>query len=245
MLNEMTTKTYEDFSYAILENNEIIIRQYMGYDSNPIIPAEIENRPVTTLGKNSFMTAPVETITIPESITTIEDNAFAVCDDLQEVYLPCSLVTMGRGVFQGSESIRKVSISNESNNYRVVEGILYDRNECRVVFCPPALQLEKVVVPYGTLTIADSAFYANNNLKYVELPLTLQKIEHGAFLFTSSLPIINLPPHLKEIESGAFLMGSGPYAEKRFEIYAFPDTVGFRYAVENRIPVHPLYAIVY
>ena len=38
-------------------------------------------------------------------------------------------------------------------------------------------------------------------------------------------------------------MGQGIYAEKAFEIYAFPDAVGYRYAVESHIPVHPLYAI--
>lgn len=244
MLNSNQTRVYEDFSYSTQENNEIIIRRYNGSASEPVIPTMIENHPVTVLGKNSFLATSVEVINIPEGITTIEQNAFAACDNLKEVKLPCSLTTIGRGVFQGSEALEKITVSYESEYFWELEGILYDRIERRVVFCPPALNLEKVIIPSGTLTIADSAFYANSNLKYVSLPQTLRRIEHGAFLFTSSLPFIELPPYLKEIEQNAFLLGTGPFSEKRFEIYAFPETLGYQYAIENKIPVHPLYGIV-
>lgn len=244
MSNETNFKAYDSFYYALTENNEIMITRYNGTEPCPVIPTEIDGRPVTVLGENSFFAAAVESITVPEGIRTIETNAFAACDDLQKVILPCSLITIGRGIFQGSENLEEISISGESTNYIVYEGILYDRNECSIVFCPPALNVEQVSVPYGTLTIADSAFYANRNLKYVRLPLTLRYIESGAFLFTSSMRMIELPPYLERIADDAFLVGSGPFAEKRFEIYAFPETLGYKYAEEKKIPVHPLYAIV-
>ena len=244
MSTETTLKAYGNFHYALTENNEITITRYSGTDPRPLIPAQIEGRPVTVIGKNSFFGSPVESVTVPEGIQKIETNAFATCDDLQEVILPCSLATLGRGIFQGSENLREVSLSGESENYIVYEGVLYDRNECCIVFCPPALGLEQITVPYGTVAIADSALYANRSLKYVHLPLTLRTIESGAFLFTNRLRMIELPPYLKEIADDAFLVGSGPFAEKRFEIYAFPGTPGYRYAQERKIPVHPLYAIV-
>ena len=56
--------------------------------------------------------------------------------------------------------------------------------------------------------------------------------------------MIQLPPYLDEIAPDSFLLCKAPYAEKRFEIYAFPNTVGYEYALKNEIKVHPLYAIV-
>ena len=87
-------------------------------------------------------------------------------------------------------------------------------------------------------------YFKNTSLEYVKLPVTLEKIESGSFLFTDRLKMIELPPDIKEIEPGSFLVGRGLRAEKEFNIYAFPDSVGYRYAVENQIPVQPLYAIV-
>lgn len=93
-------------------------------------------------------------------------------------------------------------------------------------------------------TIAAGAFYQNRHLKYVRLPSTLKRIEEGAFLFTPALLMIELPPSLEVIEPGCFLMGPGKFAEKAFSIYAFQNTAGYRYAVENGIPVHRLYATI-
>lgn len=244
MTNQTGPYQFSDFTYEVLNCNEIRIKRYAGEDSSPVIPDRIGQLPVTVLGRNSFLGTPVQAIRIPESIRCIEENAFAACDQLQEVVLPCSLASMGRGVFQASEALRELSLSGKSNYYAVLEGVLYDRNECRVVCCPPALDLEMIDVPFGTEIISDSAFYCNRALKYVRLPHTLQKIEKSAFLFTDALKMIELPPYLKEIEDNAFLVGKGFRAEKQFTIFAFPDTEGYRYAQKNGICVSPLYFTV-
>ena len=104
-----------------------------------------------------------------------------------------------------------------------------------MVLLPPGLKTVEIYRPLGIKVIASAAFYQNPTLEYVKLPLTLEKIEADSFLFTSQLKIIELPPYIKEIEPYSFLMGKGAFAEKPFEIYAFPNTVGYLYAVENQI----------
>lgn len=241
MLNQLGLSVFADFTYEAFNSNEIRIKRYLGSNPVPAIPNEINGLPVTALGSNSFMGTSVQAVRIPEGIRCIEANAFAACDELREVVLPCSLVSMGKGIFKASEALKDISLSEKSDYYAVCEGILYDRNECRVVCCPPALDLEMLDVPFGTEIIADSAFYCNRALKYVRLPRTLRKIEKSAFLFTDALRMIELPPGLKEIENNAFLVGQGFRAEKQFTIFAFPDTEGYRYAQKNGIRVSPLY----
>lgn len=244
MTNQTWPDRFSDFTYEVLNCNEIRISRYAGEDPSPEIPDRIGQLPVTVLGRNSFLGTPVQAVRIPEGIRRIEANAFAACDQLREAVLPCSLTSMERGVFQGSESLKDLSLSGKSDCYAVREGVLYDRNERRVVCCPPALDLEIMDVPFGTEIISDSAFYCNRALKYVRLPGTLQKIEESAFLFTDSLRMIELPPCLKEIEDNAFLVGRGFRAEKQFTIFAFPDTEGYRYAQKHGIRVSPLYFTV-
>lgn len=235
----------EDFAYEIYSNQKIGIVRYNGYAEEVIIPKEIDGLPVVSVQKHAFAATDIVVAEVPENVETIGDEAFGICEELETIKLPKSLKSLGRGVFKGCNKLKRVVFPNGSTQYHVDDGILYETKEQALLLCPPGLGMETVSVPVGTKTIASGAFYSNEKLKYVRLPSTLKKIESGAFLFTSELHMIELPPYLDEIEPGSFLVGNGPFAEKQFEIYALQDSVGFRYAVENGIRVHPQFAIVY
>ncbi len=235
---------FEDYSYEIIGGREAAIVRYLGSEDKAVIPASVESLPVTTVQKQAFAVSEMIEIEVPEGVTRIDSEAFALCDNLELVSLPSSLAELGDGVFKGSEKLREIRFPNGSARFAVDDGVLYNVEEQALLFCPPALEKEAYSVPMGTKTIASAAFYLNRTIQFVRLPLTLKKIESEAFLFTNAMQIIELPPYLESIAPDSFLVGRGPFAEKRFVIYAFPNTVGYRYAEENRIPVSPLYAIV-
>ncbi len=236
--------TSQDYFYEVNADNQIEIERYIGYDDIAVILGRIDDMPVTAIKTHAFAGMDVVEIVVPEGVETIESEAFAACDNLERVTLPGSLAKLERGVFMGSERLREIAFANENERYYVDEGILYNRDERALILCPPGLKLETFSVPMGIEIIAADAFYANRQLEYVRLPMTLKVIEAGAFLFTGAMRIIELPPFLETIEPDSFLVGSGSFAEKPFEIYAFPDTLGYRYALDNHISVHPLHAIV-
>lgn len=236
---------HEDYSYIENEDREIEIERYLGSGDHAAVPDRIYGKPVTRIRQHAFFAASdVIRITVPEGVRTIGEEAFAGCDSLERVVLPASLERLEKEVFLGSEKLREIAFPAGNPRYRIADGILYDAAERAIVLCPPGLEREAVSVPSGTKTVAAGAFYANRRLKMVQLPYTLKRIEANAFLFTNALPIISLPPYIAEIEPCAFLVGSGMFAEKQFAVYAFPNTVGYRYAVQNKIRVHPLYATV-
>lgn len=231
---------FEDYTYEITPDQSIGIVRYLGCEEELLLPAQIDGLPVKTIRQHAFTMTDVVDIRIPEGVEVIATEAFAMCESLQHVSLPASLQTIGAGAFKSCEALREIECAQANPRYLVRDGLLYDRLEAALVLCPPGLDLESVAVPYGIRTISSAAFYLNRKLRHVSLPLSLERIESEAFLFTSALPMLELPPYLKEIEENCFLMG----IEKRFMLYAFPNSVGFRYAQEHHIPVHPLYAIV-
>ena len=235
---------FEDYGYEIINGSEAAVARYLGYEEKVVIPDSMNGLPVKAIRKQAFATSDILEAEIPEGIESIEEEAFAVCESLERISLPASLNRLGKGVFKGCGKLREISLPNGSSRFAVDDGILYNTAEGALIICPPALEKEVVTVPTDVKTIACAAFYLNRKLKHVRLPLRLKTIESEAFLFTNAMQIIELPPYLERIEPGCFLVGRGPYAEKHFVIYAFPDTVGYRYAEENRIPVSPLYAIV-
>lgn len=81
----------EDFSYSI-ENNVVIIKGYLGSDTNIIIPDKIEGSKVTTIGEDAFVDNDViESIEIPDSVTTLEEAAIHNCENLSTITMSDSL----------------------------------------------------------------------------------------------------------------------------------------------------------
>ena len=63
--------------------------------------------------------------------------------------------------------------------------------------------LDEYTIPEGVHTIAENCFYAVKNIKKINLPSTLKKIENNAFASTA-IEQIALPASLTTIESNAF-----------------------------------------
>ena len=235
---------FDNYMYEVNDAQEIGILQYYGSGETVTVPDRINGLPVTRIREHAFTGVDIVGIVIPEGVEEIGAEAFAACDSLQRVTLPSTLQTLGCGAFMGSEAISQIEFPNGNAKFYLEDGMLFSWAGQALVFCPPGLKRETVRVPVGTDTIAAYAFYSNRLLQYVKLPITVKKIGSGAFLFTDSLRMIELPPYLEEIAPDSFLVGTGMFAEKQFEIYAFPGSAGYRFAEENHIRLHPLHAII-
>ena len=233
--------TFEGYVYEELPDQKAGIVRYEGDDTEVIIPAVINGLSVTTVREHAFAFTDVEDVTVQEGVETIETEAFAACDFLKVIKLPGSLQTLGRGAFKGSAGLMGILFPEGNEKFYVEKGILYDREEQALVCCPPGLRLESYTVPGGIKKISYAAFYSNQRMKRVELPETLKKIEAEAFLFMPELHKIMLPESLEEIEPDAFHLTPGWYAGKPFVIFAHFDTVGYQYAVDNKILVQPIF----
>ena len=233
-----------DYVYEINADQKIEIVRYQGDEERIEVPDQIGGLQVTVIRNTAFAATGAVEIIVPEGVRTIQDEAFGACDYLQRVELPASLEKLGRGVFMGSEALKDVVFPNGNPDYYVEEGILYHRPDHALVLCPPGLRLTSLTVPEGTEVISAAAFYTNRLIERIKLPLSIKRLETEAFLFTNALKMIELPPYIEEIEPDCFLLVKGLRAEKPFMIYAFPDSVGFRYAVRNQIFVHLLHFIL-
>ena len=62
--------------------------------ANTIIPNNIE-----IIGENAFVFTTITSVTIPDSVKTIENNVFDMCTQLEKIIIPTSVRTMGSDVF--------------------------------------------------------------------------------------------------------------------------------------------------
>ena len=95
--------TDDYFAYEIVDG-EAIIRGYAGSENHMIIPSEIEGYTVTTVGATAFHNKTnITEVTIPNSVTSIEDAAFSNCYNLSKINMSANIISMGYDVFLGTE----------------------------------------------------------------------------------------------------------------------------------------------
>ena len=99
----------------------------------------------------------LESVTIPNSVTTIPQTVFGGCDSLASVTIPDSVTTFGTSLFVNCDSLRSVVIPNS------VEAIT---NQCFY----GCYSLASVTIPDSVKHIDGSAFRDCNTLTSVTIP---------------------------------------------------------------------------
>ncbi len=114
--NYLATETEDSTKIA----EDVIIVADEGTISTDIsIPEEIDGYTVTSIGsaEKQFMTAKMIAkkttsykVTIPNTVETINDDAFAYCAKLKEINIPNSVESIGNNTFEGCTSLETLTI---------------------------------------------------------------------------------------------------------------------------------------
>ncbi|MGN1276978.1 MAG: leucine-rich repeat protein, partial [Floccifex sp.] len=171
---------------------------------------------VTCIGKSAFGFTELTSISIPASVSNIEEAAFEyndylsnvnfaensqvdsiksgtfnTCKNLTSITIPDSVTSIGSRAFYCCNTLANVIFGNDSN----LTSIGYQA----FGFCS---NLSSINIPNKVTTIQEYAFLNCNNLTNIEIPYSIQSIKSSAFL-TGNLNCIFLPDKEISIE-GAF-----------------------------------------
>lgn len=81
-----TTETPEPTAADAFAFSDGEITDYVGSDTNVVIPAAIGGVAVTKIGQAAFMSKNIENVVIPSTVTYVDDYAFDYCDSLDSLY---------------------------------------------------------------------------------------------------------------------------------------------------------------
>ena len=158
---------------------------FFGKSSKFTIPQGVE-----VIGENAFEgNENLTDIKFPNSLRSIEDEAFLYCLKLKRLSLPKNVSNIGIKCFYGCESLSEVLLYGE---IRVI------KTECFM-----GCNITKLVLPDSLVEIEDNAFNSNYKLKDVNLPSSVIKIGNSCFAYCD-ISDITLNDNLQEIGDFCF-----------------------------------------
>ena len=161
--------------YEPTSDNEVMVTHsntFETYSGDVIIPESVTNEgttyTVTAIGYSAFQYSDgLNSVTMPNTILTINDNAFAKCRNLMKVDIPNSVTKIGSSAFSECEKLTDVSIGNS------VKTIGSDAfSNCNIMY---------IKIPNGVTSIGSGAFLGCVYLLGVSIPNSVTNIGNGAF----------------------------------------------------------------
>lgn len=147
---------------------------------------------VTSIGQWAFAEcSSLETVELPETLTSIGTAAFLECTALREITLPEGLTALGDSAFSTCTALTRVALP--STLKAIPQWGFYN-----------CAALEELTFSEGLTEIGYSAFCGCRSLTAITLPTTLRTLSKGAFAACSRLLSATCPEGLTTVQSLAF-----------------------------------------
>ena len=140
--------------------------------------------------------------TIPNSVTSIGDRAFASCSGLTSVTIPNSVTSIGGYAFSGCSGLTSVTVDKNNGTYD-------SRNNCNAIIETSTNNLivgcKNTIIPNSVTSIGDCAFYNCSGLTSVTIPNSVTFIGKYAFEDCSGLTkLVSLAVEPPTCDNGTF-----------------------------------------
>lgn len=184
----------DDYRYFIDEEGYIRIEDYIGDDTELVIPSTIDGHIVKYLGSIPGGRVPtshtdITSVTVPDTVTEISKKSFAGCKTLTTVHLPDSLEVIENGTFSYCENLTSINIPN---SLKVIGDEAF-RN-CK--------KLTSVTLPESVTTIGQSAF-SGCALTTINIPGNIKSIDNWAF-YECNITKLVLDKNIEDLGYEAF-----------------------------------------
>lgn len=184
-------QTQTQWQYEIVSGSSLRLTGCPSSQKEYVIPAELDNMPVTVIGSSAFAGQNPETVRLPDSVTVIEDEAFINCQSLREINLS-SVAKIGKRAFSGCRFLGKAEFGEALNE---LGGSAFEGCET----------IDEITIPAAVSELPEHAFSNCYSLKKAVFPDELIKI--GAYSFSDCISLENpdMPASLVSIGEFAFM----------------------------------------
>jgi hypothetical protein len=183
--------------YEIDKGTGTLVR-YNGNDASVVVPKTIGGVQIKSIALSAFSNCKtLASITIPDSITYINDYAFAHC-----------------------ESLTSINIDENNKTYSSVDGVLFNKIKTILIRCPEGKIAKNYAIPDSVSSLEWSAFERCHSLEIITVPGSVLSIgkctfdEHTSTKFyAENERIKQLLINVGDIDPSKIVLGKGYYLD--------------------------------
>ncbi len=202
----------------------------------------IFNGVLTVIGKDAFSGCSAMTsITIPNSVTSIESAAFYNCDGLTSITIPNSVTSIGDLAFDYCDALTSIIVASGNSKYSSSNGVLFNYNKTTLIQYP-AGKSGSYSIPNSVTGIADVAFIHCTGLTSVTIPNSVTSIGDFAFEYCNDLTSVTIPSSVTRIGTSPFLgclkltsisvaSGNSKYSSSNGVLFNYDKTTLIQYPI--------------
>ena len=214
LLSYPTAKAYS--SYPVASGTETI-GEYAFFHSK--VQTVFLPDTVSTIGDYAFYYAgELSSINFPTALTSIGDSAFFACQSLTAVDIPATITQIGPSAWAACTSLPAITVAAENPNYTAVDGVLYTKDMTVLKVYPYAKSGVTFTVPDSVVELEAYAF-AYTGMQSIDGCANLRAIGDSAFYSCTALKSLPDAPKLETIGERAF------YSCKALTSLSFPDSM--------------------
>lgn len=254
---EEQTYTEGDFTYSIINDNEVTIVGYNGTSTDVVIPdvttgsqcPELADKKVTAIGDSAFKQCnSLNNLSLGGNLKTIGEYAFAECNALESVDIVDGVELIDRYAFFNNPVLKSVKIGN---SVKTIANNAFDRCESLVdlslgnsietigYYAFRSTSMESVIIPDSVKSIGMYGFSEMPALKNVTIGSGCTSINEYTFQGATALESITVSE-----DNTAYSSVDGVLLNKdKTEILVYPKARSGAYTIPSTVTAITGYAV--
>lgn len=178
MIQNTEVRANDTFKYCLIDRERdgaaVCILGYLSKSETAVIPAVIDDCPVTTIGEMAFKTCPIIGVEFPDSLIEIGLGAFQNCKKLTQVHLPAQVTVVRADAFSGCKNLHQIVLPRGLREIGTVDKTRkYDRYGGAFENCT---SLSEISIPDSVVVIGRNTFKGCVRLKSIDIPRHIIRI---------------------------------------------------------------------
>ncbi len=181
----------EDGYLFYSDTNKVYLLAYRGTNTALTLPENYNGSTYEIYPYAFHGCSDLTSITIPEGVTSIGEEAFRSCSSLTSITISNSVTSIGKRAFSNCTGLTSITIPNSVTSI----------GDSAFSYCT---ELTSITIPNSVTSIAGGMLAGCGNLTSITIPSNVTSIGNSAFSSCSSLTSITIPSNVTSIGNSAF-----------------------------------------